>query len=244
MKNKLIAWLTTALVLFTVNAVLAEEKEYKDLYPQSLVFESIWKTGDWQIDSYCEDAGFKLMVKHQLADGKYTVWEYSATYQAKDNTLVCMPFGMKYTEDKNSISETLLNEYEDGDAVFSLDTNGKLRWKDLKEDAGRGLAFTRIGTFLGESWIKDQTMVEFFDWQDGVYKIRVTVFDQSGLAVHYGVLEGPYDAVKNTVTAQGIMENESKPLTVTFSLDENGLLVWKNEATLEVIVFGTDESAG
>lgn len=244
MKNKLIAWLTIALMLLTVNTAFAEEMDYKDQYPESLVFESIWKTGDWQIESYCEDAGFKLMVKHQLAEGKYTVWEYSAIYQAENNTLVCMPFGIKYTEDTNSISGTLVNEYEDGDAIFSLDAKGRLLWKDLKEDAGRGLAFTKIGMFLGGNWIKDQTMVEFVDWQDGVYEVRVTVFDQSGLANKYGVLKGAYSSAQDAVTVNGIMEGDSKPVTITFSFNENGLLVWKNEATSEVIVFGVDESAG
>lgn len=244
MKKRLIAWLTMALVLFTANIAFAGEQDYKDLYPESLVFENIWKTGDWQIDSHCEDAGFKLMVKHQIAEGKYTVWEYSATYQAADNTLVCMPFGMKYTDDMKNVSETIINEYEDGDAVFSLDADGRLLWKDLKEDAGRGLAFTGIGMFLGGNWIKDQTMVEFVDWQDGEYEIRVTVFDQEGLAVRYGTLRGPYHAENNSVTAQGLIEGDDAPVTITFSFDEKGLLVWTNEMAPEVIVFGVDESAG
>ena len=244
MKKRLIAWLTAALLLFAVNAAFAEEKDYKELHPESLVFESIWKTGDWQIDSFCEDDGFKLMVRRQVSEGKFTVWEYSATYQAEDNTLVCMPFGMKYTEDMNNISETLINEYEDGDAVFSLDAEGKLLWKDLKEDAGRGLAFNRIGLYLGGNWMNDQTMVEFVDWQDNAYDIRVTMFDQDGMAVQYGVLKGVYHAENNTVTAQGAMEGDGAPVAITFSFNEKGMLVWTNNVTQEVIVFGMDESAG
>lgn len=241
----MIAWLAMALMLVALNAAFAEQKrDYKELYPESLVFENIWKTGDWQIDSYCEDDGFRLTVKHLLAEGKYTMWEYSATYQAADGTLVCMPFGIKYTEDENNPSEILVNEYEDGNAVFSINADGKLIWKDLKEDAGRGLAFTRIGTFLGGTWIKDQTMVEFYDWQNGEYDVRVTVFDQEGLAVRYGILKGAYHAEQNTVTAQGTMEGDASPMVITFSFDENGMLVWTNDAASEVIVFGVDESAG
>lgn len=245
MKKVMIALLTVALLLSSLCAATAEEeRDYKDLYPESLVYEGLWKTGDWQVESYCEDGGFKLNIKHQLTEEKYTVWEYSALYNTEDKTLVCVPFGLKYTVDENIISELVENEYEDGDAVFSLNAEGKLLWKDLKEDAGNGLAFENIGWFLDGIWSMGKTMVEFVDWQEGEYEIRVTLFDDEGLAVQYGALKGPYNAESNSVTAQGKMDGGEALLTVTFSLNEDGQLVWTNEAASEVIVFSADDTAG
>ena len=75
-----------------------------------------------------------------------TEWEYSCLYQADDNSLAAMPTGIRtdvvYGDDGEVASYQTV--YEDGDAVFTLDEDGFLLWKDLKEDAGKDMRFEHV----------------------------------------------------------------------------------------------------
>ena len=164
------------LCLAVIAAAAAAEEDigyYPDDYPESKVYVNTWiaENNEWRIEVYGEDGGIKPMVIHRLGDNKEDIWEYATALSPDKTSLTAVPFGLHYRQDTvtGNWDEVW---YEDGEAVFSIDENGKLLWKDLKEDAGKGLAFDAIGNFYGGRWMKGDTEVIFYDWYDGQYDIR------------------------------------------------------------------------
>ena len=126
-------------------------------------------------------------------------------------------------------------------AEFDISEEGKLVWKDLKEDAGKGLAFEKIGSFYGGRWMKGDIEVIFFDWYDGQYDIRLYQRGSGNEILKDAILKGDYDPKTDTLTAEGEFEGE-EPFTVTFSYDENRSIVWteNGESTVLEYSFLTD----
>lgn len=214
-----------------VTAALAEEDEigyYPDEHPESKVFDSVWvaEDGDWRAEVYGEDGGYKLMVVHRLED-KEDVWEYSALYDEAEKTLVSEPFGLHYTQSVSNPNTEWDTHYEDGEAVFSINENDKLIWKDQKEDAGSGLEFLRIGNFFGTQWENAGTVVEFYAWYEGEYDIRVFKYEDGSIADN-AILKGSYNPETDAVEASGCF-NDGETFDVTFSYNEDNDLVWSQD---------------
>ena len=75
-------------------------------------------------------------------DGAF--WTYTCDYDAETDSLVsngeiAEMISYTYSEDGENYSEELV--YTDGEAVFSLNEDGKLIWDDKKENAGEGRLF-------------------------------------------------------------------------------------------------------
>ena len=137
---------------------------------------------------------------------------------------MAVPLGLHYQQDTVT-TEWNVTYYEDGDAEFAIGEDGKLVWKDLKEDAGKDLAFQKIGSFYGGDWMKDDLEVVFFEWYDGQYDIRLLQRGEDNAIVKDAILKGDYDPETNTVTATAEFEGE-EPFEVTFSYNEDGAVVW------------------
>lgn len=227
--KKLISLLLVLCLSITAMAAFAEESagNYLDSHPEAAAFESTWvaEDGDWRIESYAEDDGFRLMIVHKLGDNKEDVWEYAAAMSvSKAGTLTAVPTGLHYQQD--TVTDEYNVRYEDGDAEFSINEEGKLVWKDLKEDAGKGLAFEKIGRFFGGRWMKGNIEVIFYEWYDGQYDIRLYQRGADNQILKDAILKGDYDAGTDTVTAIGEFEGE-EPFTVTFSFDDkDGSILW------------------
>ena len=150
-------------------------------------------------------------------------------------------FGLHYKQDTVSgdWDETY---YENGDAEFSLTEDGKLLWKDLLEDAGNGLEFTKIGNFFGGRWMKDEIEVIFYEWYDDEYDIRLYVYGENNEIVKNAILKGSYDAATDSLTATGEFDDE-EPFTVTFTYDEHNNVVWteNGESTVMEYSYRTDD---
>ena len=223
-------------------AALAEEDTgcYLDSHPEAAPYVSTWTAddGSWRIDSFDEDGGIRLMVVHHLGDNKVDFWEYAAA-MGENGTLASVPLGLHYRQDIATDDTTEF--YEDGYAEFSISEEGKLIWKDLKEDAGKDLAFEKIGSFFGGHWMKGDIEVLFYDWYDGQYDIRLYRRGADHAILKDAILKGDYDAATDTVTATGEFEGED-PITVTFSYDENGSILWNQngESTVMEYCFLTD----
>ena len=187
-------------------------------------YDNVWvaEDGDWRAEIYREDDGLRVMINHKLGDNLEDVWQYAAMLGDNYN-LVTMPLGSR--ERYNTVTENWETYYEDGDAVFTLDENGMLRWNDLKEDAGKDLAFKRIGHFFGTRWMKGDIEVVFWEWYDDCYDIRLYQRDENGGILKDAILKGEYDDSSWTVTATGEFEGE-EPFTVTFSYDSNNGMIW------------------
>ena len=236
--KKIIALFLVLCFSLAAAAVLAEDDigYYLDDHPEAIVYESTWiaGNGDWRIEVYGEDGGMKLMAVHRLGDNKEDIWEYSAALD-EDGKLTPVPLGLHYRQD--TVTYDLdLTWYEDGDAEFSISEEGKLLWKDLKEDAAKDLAFEKIGNFYGSRWMKDDIEVIFWDWYDGQYDIRLYQRGEENEILKDAILKGDYDAETDTLTGSGGFDNE-EPFTVTFSFDENGNIVWTENGESAVLEY-------
>ena len=237
---------TAVKFLSDLDFVPMEEEEtygfYTDEAPEAAAYCSTWvaEDGDWRMEVYDEDGGLKLMIVHQLGDNKEDIWEYSAALNPAKDALTTVPFGLHYRQDtvSGSWDETY---YEDGDAVFTLNDNGNLLWNDLKEDAGKGLEFMKIGNFFGGRWMKDDIEVIFYAWYDGQYDIRLYRRGENGEILDNAILKGDYDPAADTVQAEGCFDN-GELFTVTFSYDESRNVVWteNGESTILKYSYYTD----
>ena len=226
MKKLFALFLVLCLSIAAVAAFAQDDTvDYLENHPEAAPYVSVWvaENGAWRIESFDEDGGIRVSVVHRLGDNREDVWEYSAAMN-ENGTLLAVPLGLHYQRDTvtNDLHETY---YEDGDAEFILDENGKLVWKDLKEDAGKDLAFEKIGTFFGGRWMKGDTEVVFYDWYDGQYDIRLYRRGSDNAILKDAIVKGDYDAAADTVSATVEFEGE-EPFAVTFSHDENGNVVW------------------
>ncbi len=238
--KKIIALFLVLCFSLTAAATLAEDDigYYLDDHPEAAVYESTWvaEDGDWRIEVYGEDGGMKLFAVHRLGDNKEDVWEYSAVLD-EDGKLTTVPLGLHYQQDTVT-GDWTVTYYEDGDAEFSIDEEGKLLWKDLMEDAAKDLAFEKIGSFYGGRWMKDDIEVIFFDWYDGQYDIRLYQWGEGGEILKDAILKGDYDADTDTLTAIGEFDNE-EPFAVTFSYDESNHIVWTENGESTVLEYST-----
>ncbi|MBQ6174225.1 MAG: hypothetical protein IJK28_06350 [Clostridia bacterium] len=226
--KKLIALLMALCLAVGMTAAFAEEDEdmvsYVKENPAAAPFVSAWvaEDGEWSVEVFDEDGGLKLMIVHKLGDNKEDVWEYSA--DLTENKLTTVPLGLHYKQDTVS-GDWDVTYYEDGDAEFEIAEDGKLVWKDLKEDAGKGLLFQKIGSFYNGRWMKDDIEVVFFDWYEGQYDIRLYKRGENNEILDDAILKGDYDPETNTVTAEGAF-NDGESFTAVFGYDENGSIVW------------------
>ena len=234
--KKLISLFLVFCISVAAMAAFAEDEigYYPDEYPESKVYMNTWvaEDGDWRIEVYGEDGGIKPMVVHRLGDNKEDIWEY-ATALGENNALVAVPFGLHYKQDTVTYDWDTIY-YEDGDAVFTINEDGKLLWKDLKEDAGKGLEFEKIGNFYGGRWMKGDIEVIFYDWYDGQYDIRLYQLGENNEILNDAILKGDYDAETDTLTAEGFFDPDA-PFTVTFSYDENNNIVWTENGESTVL---------
>ena len=234
--KKLISLFLVFCISVAAMAAFAEDEigYYPDEYPESKVYVNTWvaEDGDWRIEVYGEDGGIKPMVVHRLGDNKEDIWEY-ATALGENNALVAVPFGLHYKQDTVTYDWDTIY-YEDGDAVFTINEDGKLLWKDLKEDAGKGLEFEKIGNFYGGRWMKGDIEVIFYDWYDGQYDIRLYQLGENNEILNDAILKGDYDPEMDTLTAEGFFDPDA-PFTVTFSYDENNNIVWTENGESTVL---------
>ncbi len=240
--KKLISLLLVLCFSIAAVAAFAEDGagDYLDRYPEAARYESVWvaENGDWRIESFAEDDGVRVMAVHKLGDNKEDRWEYAAAL-SENGTLTADPQGLHYQQD--TVTDERTEYYEDGGAEFSINEEGKLVWKDLKEDAGKGLAFEKIGSFFGGRWMKGDIEVIFYEWYDGQYDIRLYQRGAGNVILKDAILKGDYDAATDTVTVTGEFEGE-EPFTVTFSHDEKGNVLWNEngESTVLECSFLTD----
>jgi hypothetical protein len=150
---------TDGKAVFTVNEngklIWQDEKENAG---EGLAFERIgWYQGVWisgdSIESRCElncfwdveqsaegeiHSGYKVEITKYDGDA-CTIWNYTCDYNPENNTLKSL-LGSKEHSEKEG--DPIVTVYDDGEAAFSMDEEGCVRWNDLKENAGEGLQFS------------------------------------------------------------------------------------------------------
>ena len=243
MMKKLTAILLTMALLLT-GAAFAEEEEYPPMPAEAGVFDGFWKCGDMNLTMDWEEEGFRVDISLTEDDQKTAEWEYSGFFNAEDCSVVSMPTGRRtnYTYD-DAGNEACSIAYEDGEATFTIDTEGRLRWQDAKEDAGKDLAFVKIGTRQFEGvWACGRASMEVVFEEEGY---RVFISWGSSAAEHteweYSCL---YNAENNTLEAMPfgictdiVMDEKGKVVSsnvryedgeAAFVLDADGHLLWQD----------------
>ena len=149
--KKLTALVLALLMVFACCVAMADEAEVKDNPEMVELFDSDWVSGTSHIMifPYGEEANVQIMN-----DNETVLWMYTCKYDAEQKALVTIPGEVntkhvrEVDEEGSETGRTV--EYEDGAAVFSLDADGNLIWKDEKEDAGAGRVYEKIGWFRGD----------------------------------------------------------------------------------------------
>ena len=148
-ENLILAWVDDSQpekeVLFE-RADADADWEEEPMPAEAAAFEGVWQCDRATIAMYWEEEGFKVLITWGSSAWEHTEWEYSCFYHEEDNTVVSMPFGTR-TEvvyDVNGEQTSVAEVYNDGEAVFSLDEEGKLIWLDEKENAGDGMRFEKL----------------------------------------------------------------------------------------------------
>ena len=134
------------LALALTNAVFAEEEDLPPMPEEAAVYEGTWVCDRASIEMIWEEEGFRVFISWGSSASETSEWEYSCCYNTETNSLESMPTGIHtdnvYGADGEIVSTTVI--YDDGEATFTLDEDGRLLWHDLKEDAGKNMLFVRL----------------------------------------------------------------------------------------------------
>lgn len=134
------------LALALTNAAFAEEEALPPMPEEAAVYEGTWVCDRASIEMIWEEEGFRVFISWGSSASETSEWEYSCCYNTETNSLESMPTGIHtdnvYGADGEIVSTTVI--YDDGEATFTLDEDGRLLWHDLKEDAGKNMLFERL----------------------------------------------------------------------------------------------------
>ena len=233
-------------------AALAEEEPAAQEAPDPDNYSGVWVCDRASIEINWEEEGYRVYIEWGSSAWETTIWEYSCFYHEEDNTLVSMPFGRRleevYTE--GSDDPTVTEVYDDGQATFSLNEEGCLIWQDEKEDAGKDMHFERISdsgapdpdNYSGE-WECDRASIEI-NWEEEGYRVYIewgssawetTIWeyscfyheeDNTLVSMPFGRrMEEVYTEGSDVPTLTEVYNDGQ----ATFSLDEEGCLIWQDE---------------
>lgn len=246
MMKKLMA-VILALVLSAVCCAAALADETAEEQEALKLFDSDWVSVAGHVSAAYMDGYWSV----EVTSGDYTVeWDYFCVYDAERKALVSSDEG--YGNTKTIISRDLEGseigrevEYSDGQAEFTVNENGKLVWKDLKEDAGAGAEFEKIGWFAYDFYSEHCTMNIFWDVdeeEDGTIHAGLKVQIEKAEENSYTswTYSAAYNAEDNTLVAflgtKEVQEAAGEALATiyydgeaVFSWDEEGGLHWDDK---------------
>ena len=91
------------------------------------------------------------------------IYGYLCDYREEEGVLEACGTGIKRFSgwDEAREQEIAQTEYEDGSAVFQINEEGLLIWKDRTGNAGEGLLFSGMGDFEG-TWVCGGISIDFY----------------------------------------------------------------------------------
>ncbi|MBQ8073562.1 MAG: hypothetical protein IJ231_07340 [Clostridia bacterium] len=247
MMRKIMATLLALTMALVLNCALAmaedaEEKTYAEEHPGVVKYDGYWvsEDGGTLIEIGVRLDGVEMVIYRTPGQKEFTSWEYLLTYDDATGALHS-DNGMKSTntvQEDGGLGSSSVYEYEGGQADFSINEEGRLVWKDLKEDAGAGQTFIPIGGFLGD-YVCDRASISF-RWNEGHYAVDINWAD-SAMVNNIWQYVGEYDPAARTVTAKGLYQKltykedgtvdtdadfEEREVSAVFSFDEDFNLIW------------------
>lgn len=244
--KKMIAALLALMMALLCAVSVAEEPAETPATDAQKMFDSIWISGSATVDASYMDGIWEVLVS---TDYGATTWNYLCLYDEEQQALVSMDSEANVKSIISIDLEGAETAREDVDteakAVFTLNENGRLVWKDEKEDAGAGMEFEKIGRFTGSYacgeyllyciWV-DSEPAEGRDYTG--YRISIQIMDENGKTEW--IYEPVYDSETNTLsTPYGSKEFQPAGSDdyeiiyddgpATFTLDEEHNLYWNDE---------------
>ena len=113
-------------------------------------YRGVWESENASMKIIWENADFHCIITWPDNGDEAMSWEYTAAYDPETGKLndegsgICSHI-LLGTESAAESTQTI---YTDGAANFSIDNDGCLIWKDLKEDAGNGQKFVQTDMSL------------------------------------------------------------------------------------------------
>ena len=158
--------------------------------PGALAFEGAWACGRATIDISAEDEGFKCSISWADSAAVVYQWEYACLYDAQTHTLVDSGMGalsvVTYAEDGSIASSE--EQYADGRAVFAIDEDGFLTWKDEIEDRGADMTFEKVERVdFSDEDDADDAPVDGFGGFDGGEDVNCFVDEQGHYVIQIAV---------------------------------------------------------
>jgi len=133
------------ILLLSLGIFFAKADTAQTVTPGIEMFVSTWSTDGAQTDIQFSDGFFHVHV--EKFDGGYELheWIYPCTYDQHRQALIASNTGNKniYAYDFDTDCEIKSTVYQNGSAVFSINSDGYLLWNDLKENAGSGMLFIK-----------------------------------------------------------------------------------------------------
>lgn len=107
-------------------------------------YSGIWQCDNISINLYTTGNAYRCIVSKYDGSSIVAKWTYSCEYDAASGNVISDNRNNKEIligcDEEGEIYDTV---YEDGAAVFSINSDGYLLWNDLKENAGSGLLFSK-----------------------------------------------------------------------------------------------------
>ena len=250
--KKWIALLIALMMTVLCTMALAEEETESAVSQEAIkLYSSEWADGYTSAKIYAEEDHWHVWITS--ADGTVK-WDYDCLYDEEQKTLVSIDgaenIKTEITIDEEGSEIDWAEIYNDGKAVFSLNEDGKLIWKDEIKDEGAGLAFEKIGWFQG-IWVAGEDLESRYElncyWdveeptEGEVYSgYKVEIIRHENETITFWSYACAYNAETDTLeSALGVKEfsgEEGEPFTVVyedgaavFFFNDEGCIIWQDE---------------
>lgn len=236
--KKLFAIMLALVLALSCTAVLAEDAQPEPDAP----FGGLWEAERTEIEINWEEEGYRVYIRGSDSATSFSVWEYSCLYDEATNTIKSMPTGIHtevtVAEDGTETSNVV---YEDGEAEFSLTEDGKLVWKDLKDDAGNGVVFEKADDPFEGFWECDRAGMVIIEEDDG-YRAHIewsssatenSEFDYACTLQENALVSTPMGSrIDKVYDENGEVASSSTAYdddVATFTLNDEGKIIWTSE---------------
>lgn len=244
--KKMIAALLALMMALLCAVSVAEEPAETPATDAQKMFDSAWICGSSTVEAWYMGGIWEVLVSLNYGATK---WDYTCIYDEEQKALVSLDSEanvksvISLDEEGSEADREVLDT--EAKASFTLNENGRLVWKDEKEDAGAGMEFEKIGWFAGTFACGDYLLDCVWDIEEPVegevysgYRVNIVLEDDNGRTEWNYTCA--YDPETETLTApfgsKEFLPNGSEAFEIiyddgsaSFFFDEEHNLIWKDD---------------
>ena len=247
--KKWIAAITALMMAVMCTAALAGGAEAEE---EAIgLYDSVWLGSGGSISAVCMYGYWEVDV---VNSDESIEWHYVCSYDEARRVLVS---GSDRENTKTLVildedgSETdRITEYTDGRAEFALTERGTLAWTDMKEDAGAGMEYEKVGWYAPYRYryASDNYFMDVF-WADADEDADnaglIVVVEDFGKNTCWTYHQVKYNAKNNTLEAAlGLKEAQEAQDSALFPVYTDGTAVFSMDADRNVYWDEQKENAG